>query len=240
MLTTLPDSEFRSFRGAVKRIVESQEEVATTRITADLLEQDLLENMLEASKPARLSRNVDYLLGTPFRYPPLRHGSRFGARFDRWVFYASLEAATCLQECAYYRFLFFHDMREPPPKPIATQHTLFSVRLRSEKSVDLREDRYVTLQAELQSVVSYSLTQRLGQHVRDQGGELLIFQSARGPGHNVAVFSERAFYGRPFDRQAWASQVSQERALFRGPDGVFQYPLNLFSDKQGELVRVTA
>lgn len=234
----LPDPEFRPFRGAVKRIVESQEEVATTRITADLLEQDLLESMLEASKPGTLNASLDYLLGTPFRYPPLRHGSRFGARFDRWVFYASLETSTCLQECAYYRFLFFHDMQEPPPHPIATQHTLFSVRLRSDRSVDLGDDRYAGLQAELRSVASYSFTQGVGQHIRDQGGEVLLFYSARGPGRNVAVFSERAFYGRPFDHEAWASQVSQQRVLFRGPDGVFQYPLRRFSNARGELLRV--
>ena len=42
----------RPLTGEILRLVESQEQVATNRLVATLAEQDLLESMLEASKPA--------------------------------------------------------------------------------------------------------------------------------------------------------------------------------------------
>ena len=120
-----PATTFGSFCGEVVRIVESQEQVATTRIVGNLAEQDLLEHMLEDSKPGSIDPGLHYLLSTPFRYPPLRHGSRFGSTLEPSLFYASMDLRTCLQECAYYRFIFWYDMASPPPNPVTTQHTVF-------------------------------------------------------------------------------------------------------------------
>jgi putative AlgH/UPF0301 family transcriptional regulator len=77
-MTALPEITFGRFEGSVDRIVERQEDSATTLITEDLLEQQMLEEMLEDNKPGTLNDRIDYLLGTPFRYPPLDYGSRFG------------------------------------------------------------------------------------------------------------------------------------------------------------------
>jgi hypothetical protein len=52
-----------------------------------------LEAMVETSQS---------LLTTPFRYPPLRHGSRFGSRQYRGIFYGSRSRSGCLVEGAYY------------------------------------------------------------------------------------------------------------------------------------------
>ena len=59
--------------GELLRMVESQEQVATRSLVDDLAEQALLEQMLEQSKPPLPDNasNLDYLLSTPFRYPPL-------------------------------------------------------------------------------------------------------------------------------------------------------------------------
>lgn len=72
----------RPLTGEILRLVESQEQVATNQLVSTLAEQDLLESMLEASKPPlpQGTARLDYLLATPFRYPPLPHGSRFGGR----------------------------------------------------------------------------------------------------------------------------------------------------------------
>ena len=71
------------------RGVEAQHVVSTMRLVDSAAEQDLLEQLLEASKPAlpatRQPRH--YLLLTPFRYRPL-HASRFRpahARGRRWA-----------------------------------------------------------------------------------------------------------------------------------------------------------
>ena len=105
------------FAAEAQRIVESQEQVATQRLVGTLAEQDLLEAMLERSKPPRpqATDGLDYLLATPFRYPPLRHGSRFGRREEPALFYASCTRDTLLAEAAYYRFVFWQGMVESPP-----------------------------------------------------------------------------------------------------------------------------
>ena len=112
-MTGLPDITFERFNSSIDRIVERQEDSATTRITEDLVEQQMLEEMLEDNKPGTLNASISYLLGTPFRYPPLDYGSRFGTRNDQWIFYGSLDSETCLKECGYYRFKLLFDMEVP-------------------------------------------------------------------------------------------------------------------------------
>ena len=64
---------FQHVDDALLRIVESLEQVATTKITRNLEEQDFLERLIEGSKPGKLDGPLHYLLATPFRYPPLNH-----------------------------------------------------------------------------------------------------------------------------------------------------------------------
>lgn len=72
-------SEARLWAGSVWRMVEVQHIASTMKIVDNDAEQDLLETLLEGSKPAQPASALvlDYLLATPFRYNPLRGGSRF-------------------------------------------------------------------------------------------------------------------------------------------------------------------
>jgi hypothetical protein len=236
----LPPPSFSTFAGKLVRIVESQEHVATTLIVDNLAEQHLLETMLDESKPGAAAGDLHYLLATPFRYPPLRHGSRFGTRYEPSLFYASLDSGTCLQECAYYRFLFWHDMAVPPPAPVASQHTLFRVRVRTGACVDLRTPPFDHHREQLRSPTSYAYTHRVGTHCRGLESEALLFESARGSGVNAALFTPAIFAGEPFDQGQLNSQLSAERVYFRGREGVFQYSLAQFADAAGLLLRVPA
>ena len=114
-------------RGTLLRLVESQEQVATNSLVDSAAEQAVLEEFLERSKPPLRpgTERMPYLLHTPFRYPPLRHGSRFGARFEPSIFYASLKERTVLAEAAFYRCGFWSGMAQPPRSELITQHTLF-------------------------------------------------------------------------------------------------------------------
>lgn len=87
----------------VIRLVESQEQVATTKLVETLEEQHQLESLLESTKPAQPegAGHYHYLIWTPFRYPPLPYGSRFGNRAQHGIFYGSLDDKTALAECAY-------------------------------------------------------------------------------------------------------------------------------------------
>jgi hypothetical protein len=72
--------DLQAFTADVSRIVETQEYAATTSLVDNLQEQSLLEQMLDKAKPdyREGTENRHYLISSPFRYPPLKHGSRFG------------------------------------------------------------------------------------------------------------------------------------------------------------------
>lgn len=72
-----------NYKAQVYRMVESQEKVATMTLV------DTLDELIEETKPSiRHQKPRHYLIQTPFRYPPLKHGSRFGSRFEPSIFYA--------------------------------------------------------------------------------------------------------------------------------------------------------
>src|SRR5690349_16833291 len=90
------------------RLVESQQVTATRKLVDSLVEQTILEDMIESVKPALLpdTESLHPLLYTPFRYPPLKHGSRFGTPFESSLWYGSLELEAAMAEKAYYQFNF--------------------------------------------------------------------------------------------------------------------------------------
>ncbi len=115
--------------------------MATNSLVRTLAEQALLEDLIEASKPKLPGPAIGlhYLLATPFRYPPLPWGSRFGRRFEPSLFYAARTADTVLAESAYYRFVFWSGMAEPPAAPLDTRHTLFSAAIATSRGLKLQQ-----------------------------------------------------------------------------------------------------
>jgi len=222
--------------GEALRMVESQEQVATQRLVANLGEQDLLESLLERSKPPRpaAADHLDYLLATPFRYPPLRHGSRFGRRHEPSLFYASRGRATLLAEAAYYRLVFWQGMATPPPKPMRTQHTLFGVRIRARRAYCLHRPPFDAHQSTLTSRTDYADTQALGSALRMHGADALEYRSARdaGGGLNVALYTPAAFAEpRPTVREEWLCETAADRVSFsaRGVPGVHTLSIEQFT-----------
>jgi hypothetical protein len=226
----------RAMSGEVLRLVESQEQVATNRLVATLAEQDLLEAMLEASKPPlpKSARRLDYLLATPFRYPPLPHGSRFGGSHEPSLFYASRKVATVLAESAYYRFVFWQGMRVSPPAPLRSQHTLFGARLRARRAYALHRSPFDEFRAALASRDDYRAAQQLGRALREAGADAIEYVSARDAegGLNVALFSPTAFaLPRPTFKQEWLCDTRATEVTFyaRGADGPRTFAISQFT-----------
>ena len=221
--------------GPVFRLVESQEQVATNSLVRTLAEQALLEDLIEASKP-RLQGpaiGLHYLLATPFRYPPLPWGSRFGTRFEPSLFYASRTIATVLVESAYYRFVFWTGMAAPPPAPLVTRHTLFSVAIGTGRGLRLQQAPFDEHAAALRDRRHYGATQALGTALRDAGIEAFEYRSARDPrqGLNVALFTPAALgSAKPDILDEWICQTTDERVSYysRPGGGVFEFPLETF------------
>jgi len=223
------------YTGEVLRMVESQEQVATQRLVANLAEQDLLETLLEHSKPPRREHGgLDYLLATPFRYPPLRHGSRFGPRHEPSLFYAACTRPVLLAEAAYYRFVFWSGMAAPPPRPLRTQHTVFGVRVQADRTFRLDAPPFDDHRAILTSPTDYRATQALGSALRTEGADALVYRSARDAGHGLAValYTPAAFAGpRPSLREEWLCETAADVVSFRsrGDAGVQRLLLGQFT-----------
>lgn len=205
--------------GSCWRVVETQETAATMSITRSAAEQSRLEELLDLSKPKIPSdcKGLSYLLMTPFRYPPLRYGSRFGSTWERGIFYGSRELETAFAETAVYFWLFQQGpITLGPLAQIRDQRTAFSVKLISQKAIDLHGDAFVAIQHDLKRPDSWDYTQHVGKQLRELGTEFIIYPSARlRGGKNIAVFSPLAFAEKdPLQQQLWHVRFDTDACLF--------------------------
>ena len=226
---------FEPLAGELIRIVESQERVATNALVESLEEQALLEDLIEASKPPLPPGTgaLHYLLSTPFRYPPLRHGSRFGTRSEPSLFYGSATLDAALAEVAYYRFVFWEAMAVPPASGrFTTEHTVFGARYAARVGARLQAQPFSAFEDRLTDPCRYADTQRLGRDLRRAGIEAFEYRSARDPGRgiNVALFQSGAFAEpRPIWQQQWLGETRGERVTFYGEEhGTRLFPRGAF------------
>lgn len=207
-------------RGRLVRLVESQGQVATLQLVDTLEEQALLEELLETSKPRMPppAEPLHYLLKTPFRYPPLRWGSRFGRRHEPSLFYGALKLETAMAESAFYRFVLWEGMATPPPSGrILSEHASFEARFQVQKGVRLHLPPFRE-HAALTDPQDYSVTQGLGSAMREAGIEAFEYRSARCPqgGINVALFVPSAFTEkRPRNLMPWLCETTAEYVAFK-------------------------
>ena len=207
--------------GILYRLVESQEQIATLGYVDTLDEQALLEEMLEDTKPVYREdlTAYHYLLSTPFRYPPLKWGSRFGATHEPSLFYGGARVDVTLAESAYYRFVFWNSMAGTPiKKQIRSEHSLFSVEYQSQYGVCLHQDPFDHYQHEIASPTQYSQSQQLGSAMRASGVEAFEYSSARAPqkGICIGLFAARALKQKqPKNMSLWLCETTANEVLFK-------------------------
>ncbi|RJG10028.1 RES domain-containing protein [Pseudomonas cavernicola] len=213
--------QIKPLRGRLVRIVESQEQVATLQLVDNLAEQALLEELIESSKPPlpKSAEPLHYLLKTPFRYPPLRWGSRFGGVYEPSLFYAATRLETAMAETAYYRFVLWDGMLSPPPSGrIWSEHSSFEARYRVERGIQLQHPPFSEHQRELTDPLHYRATQALGGAMRGAGVEAFEYRSARCPlgGANVALYTPQAFTEkRPRNLTPWLCETTAAYVAFK-------------------------
>ena len=207
--------------GTLYRLVESQEQIATRQLVDTLEEQALLEDMLEAVKPAypENTEKLHYLLKTPFRYPPLKWGSRFGRTFESSIFYGGCSVNVTLAESAYYRWVFWYSMDGQAVKnTMCSEHTLFSVGYQSDQGIRLQSTPFDVHFDLIADPIHYSHAQLLGTSMRNQGVEVFEYPSARSNDQEICVglFSSKSFiHDHPLDKQQWFCDVSAEKVIFK-------------------------
>ena len=193
------------------RVVEAQHLIATRKLVDSDAEQTVLEEILESQKPpANDARRYHYLLFTPFRYPPLPHGSRFAGRWEPSLWYGADQLRGAFAEVAYYRLLFIEGTTANLGL-VQTALTAFTVAVKTLRGVDLTRQPFARWQAKLASKTSYAATQPLGTAMRADGVEAFRYRSARDPdgSTNVGVFTPRAFGARrPRELQTWHASAT--------------------------------
>ena len=216
------------------RAVEAQHKVVTRKLVDSLDEQLLLEQLLEKNKPG-LPKNTDdklhYLLSTPFRYPPLKYGSRFGSKFQRGIWYGSAKIKTAMSEVAYYRFLFLQHT-EAELKTVYTDFTLFKASVRTSRGVDLTREPFLQYRKRLTHPTNYKISQKLGDRMRENNVQAIRCFSARdqGNGINIAVFDSAAFDQKsPLEFQHWHCAANHDRVEFLKQDLIKQSILKFYS-----------
>jgi len=162
-------------------MVEAQHTASTMKIVDTDDEQNLLESLLEGSKPAQpaATKGLDYLLATPFRYYPMRPGSRFRAITDPGVFYGAESVHTASAELGYWRWKFLKDAVDLEKlQPVA--HTAFSADVKTQV-IDLRQPPFSAQASSWSHPSDYSTTQALAKVARTAQVGGIQYASVRDP-----------------------------------------------------------
>ncbi|HVZ86858.1 MAG TPA: RES family NAD+ phosphorylase [Polyangia bacterium] len=196
------------------RVVEAQHRVSTRWLVDTLEEQALLEEIVDEVKPPRPpDRRFDelhFLLFTPFRYPPLKHGSRFGTAHEPALWYGARELETGLAEKAYYQLVFVAGTTAVLEN-LNCLWSAFRAKIATARGVDLTAAPFARFETAISSPTSYAATQALGAGMRAAGVEACLFRSARCPKHGTAVALFQPAFASPHPlgaAQTWRCVVT--------------------------------
>src|SRR5579872_5060869 len=209
-------SESKGCELTLWRAVEAQHVVATRALVDSLAEQEILESVLESSKPPVPDpcAGFDYLLYTPFRYPPPPRGSRFRSYDDPGVWYGAETVRTSCAELGYWRWRFVRDSRGLT-RLDGVPHTVFQAVARG-KAVDLRKRPFARDEGMWRNPDDYRACQALARAARTAEAQIIRYASVRDVEHGgcAAVLDCSAFAGTGGvrQRQSWFLTVDIQRA----------------------------
>jgi len=212
-------SDARALAGTCWRLVEAQHHVSTLKLVDSVDEQELLEDLIETTKPPLPPecRDLHYLLSTPFRYGAVYPtGSRFRrAGMTEGVFYAAEAPQTAVAEMAFCRLLFFSESPDTPWPANPAEYTAFSAEYATKKAIDLTKGKYGTHRARWMHVTDFSHCQAFADAARAAKIEIIRYASVRDPDHgiNLAILTCRAFAKpQPIEQQTWRIRLSEAGA----------------------------
>ncbi|MBN7797672.1 RES family NAD+ phosphorylase [Parahaliea mediterranea] len=210
--------------GHIWRIVEHQEEAATRNITRSSSEQGRLEQLLDAHKPAYppATSHLNWILRAPFRYPPLRHGSRFGPPTEMGILYGARERNTAMVEAAVYLWLFQQGLSDLGPlEVIQDGRSALHFPVFHPSTADLTADPLRDWWPRISDPADYSFSQPLGSAHRQAGSGMIWFHSARWPaGVNCAVLDPAAIHsGTVPAQQQWNLRIDVTACWWGRPGG---------------------
>jgi RES domain len=201
------------------RGVEAQHVVSTMRLVDLPQEQDLLEQLLETSKPPLppVDQPRHYLLVTPFRYSPA-HPSRFRPAHARGQWYGAEALVAACAEVAYWRHRFLLDSAGLVNEVLLTEHTFFQAQIHG-RALDLMAEPWVACRSLWVDPQRYETTHAVARAAQERALQWLAYESARAPGERCAVvFDPQALSEPPGGldrtRQTWHCKATRSRVMF--------------------------
>ena len=207
-----------SLSGNCWRVVEAQHQASTMKVTDTLEEQEILEKIIEETKPPIPPgcERLDFLLMTPFRYSAQNpNGSRFRRpNAPDGVFYAAEHSSTAIAEMAFCRLLFFAESPQAPWPQNPGEYTAFAAKFGSRQGLDLTVGPFAD-HGLLYHLVDYTFSQSLADRAREAEIAVLKYTSVRDPDRkpNFAILSPKAF-AKPglVDRESWKLNLDSNGA----------------------------
>lgn len=209
----------KAIEAAPWRVVEAQHILSARDLVDTVEEHELLEAMIEKTKPP-IAYDQHYLLFTPFRYPPLEYGSRFGNRQEPSLWYGSLQQPTAFAEVAYYRHKFLADSTADLGY-LELLMTAFQTSISSPKGVDLTQEPFASYRQQISDPNDYQISQCLGREMREAGVEAFFYYSARSHdgGINLGAYTPAVFKssgaGSVKNEQTWLCMANRSAVEFR-------------------------
>lgn len=218
------------------RVIEAQHLVSTMKLTDTLEDQQILENLIEETKPPipEECRHLDFLLFTPFRYSAANpRGSRFRRPFAaRGVFYAAQHPETAIAETVFYRTLFYAESPGTPWPANPGEFTAFAVGFSSPVSIDIATGP-LSSDVGLYHLSDYGISQQFSEDVRAAGLEVITYRSVRDAArrNNFALLTCSVFTDvAPTNRRSWKIHLDANgaRAICETPRVTLAFDRNAF------------
>lgn len=207
------------------RAVEAQHVASTMALVDSAFEQQILERLIDESKPpvptAASDRGLHWLLFTPFRYRPPAGGSRFRGENDPGVFYGADTVRTACAEVGYWRWRHLSDSPTLEAMPSRPQ-SVFRTAVAGD-TIDLRLRPFVRDRNLWTHRSDYSACQDLGRTARSAGAQVTRYESVRDSrgGGCGAVLDASAFASTaPAELQGWMLTVTRSRVTWQRMDPI--------------------
>jgi hypothetical protein len=217
-----------SARRKLWRGVEAQHRVATMRLVDNLAEQELLEQLIEASKPPLPidSQGLHYLISTPFRYTS-PYPSRYRPANEPGIWYGAEERETVAAELAYWRWRFLVESDGLRHEQLLTEHTFFQAQFRGTE-LDLTAPPWVKLRTALRDGDDYSVCHKLAREVRQREAPLIAglrYESARREGGlcEAVLFPRSLSLPSMHLQQTWICKTTAHLVMFMHDDDALEY-----------------
>jgi hypothetical protein len=224
------DTGVRARSAMLWRGVEAQHIVSTMRLTDNLDEQRILEELLESSKPALPPEAKDrhYLIFTPFRYrSPI--ASRFRRAHDAGVWYGAEELETACGELAYWKWRFLLDSDGLAGQALYTEHTFFQARVRG-RCADLSVLPWKAAAERWRHKSDFSDCQGLADEARKRELAWIRYTAVRVAGGvcGAALNSDALSIAEPLEQQTWACKTAAAGAYVQraGRPERYEFPFS--------------